>query len=74
MPTWVKLQQEISSKWSNIHLIDILKESDLRIQFTREIETVGKSSSILSSDLQKRLLLSHLTQKHYFHVNLPVHS
>ena len=53
----IKLQQEISSKWSNIHLIDILKESDLRIQFTKEIETVGKSSSILSSDLQKRLLL-----------------
>ncbi|CAN0602146.1 unnamed protein product, partial [Ectocarpus sp. 12 AP-2014] len=53
----IKLQQEISRKWSNIHLIDILKESDLRIQFTKELQTVGKSSSILSSDLQKRLLL-----------------
>ena len=53
----IKLQQEISRGWSNIHLIDILKESDLRIQFTKELDTVGKSSSMLSSDLQKRLLL-----------------
>ena len=53
----VKLQQEINHQWSGIHLIDILKESDLRINFTKELETVGKSSSILASDLQKRLLL-----------------
>lgn len=53
----IKLQQEISGQWSSIHLIDILKESDLRIKFTKELETVGKSSSILASDLQKRLLL-----------------
>ena len=53
----IKLQKEISDQWSSIHLIDILKESDLRINFTKELETVGKSSSILSSDLQKRLLL-----------------
>lgn len=53
----IKLQQEISNQWSSIHLIDILKESDLRIKFTQALETVGKSSSILASDLQKRLLL-----------------
>ena len=53
----IKLQQEISSKWSSIHLIDILKESDLRINFTKELETIGKGSSIKASDLQKRLLL-----------------
>ena len=53
----IKLQQEISKEWSSIHLIDILKESDLRIKFTKELETIGKSSSILASDLQKRLLL-----------------
>jgi TnpA family transposase len=53
----IKLQQEISSKWSSIHLIDILKESDLRIKFTDELKTIGKSSYISPSDLQKRLLL-----------------
>ena len=40
-----------------MHLIDILKANDLRINFTKELETVRKSISILSSDLQKRLLL-----------------
>ena len=53
----IKLQQEINNKWSSIHLIDILKESDLRINFTKELETIGKSSNINSLDLQKRLLL-----------------
>ena len=53
----IKLQQEINNKWSSIHLIDILKECDLRINFTKELETIGKSSNINPADLQKRLLL-----------------
>jgi len=53
----IRLQQEINNKWSSIHLIDILKECDLRINFTKELQTIGKGSSINSSDLQKRLLL-----------------
>ena len=32
-------------------------ECDLRINFTKTLETIGKSSSLNSSDLQKRLLL-----------------
>jgi TnpA family transposase/DNA-binding Xre family transcriptional regulator len=53
----IKLQQEINNKFSSIHLIDILKECDLRINFTKTLETIGKSSYIESSELQKRLLL-----------------
>lgn len=53
----VKLQQEINNKYSSIHLIDILKECDLRINFTKELGTIGKGSNINNSDLQKRLLL-----------------
>jgi TnpA family transposase len=53
----IRLQQEINNKWSSIHLIDILKECDLRINFTKELQTIGKGSSINESDLQKRLLL-----------------
>jgi TnpA family transposase len=53
----VKLQQEINKQWSSIHLIDILKECDLRINFTKELQTIGKGSSIKDFDLQKRLLL-----------------
>ncbi len=53
----VKLQQEINNKYSSIHLIDNLKECDLRINFTKTLETIGKGSNLNSSDLQKRLLL-----------------
>ena len=53
----IKLQQEINNKWSSIHLIDILKECDLRINFTKKLETIGKSSNINEANLQKRLLL-----------------
>ncbi len=53
----IKLQQEISHKWSSIHLIDILKECDIRINFTEQFNSISKSSSILSSNFQKRLLL-----------------
>lgn len=51
------LQKEINKKWASIHLIDILKECDLRINFTKELATIGKISNINVSNLQKRLLL-----------------
>lgn len=52
-----RLQQEIAQRWSTINLIDILKECDLRINFTEQMETLGKSSSISAQELQRRLLL-----------------
>ena len=52
-----KLQKEITSRWSSINLIDILKECDLLINFTNQMETIAKSSSITATSLRKRLLL-----------------
>jgi TnpA family transposase len=52
-----ELQKNILQKWSSINLIDILKECDLLINFTQQMGTVSKSSSIDSDDLRKRLLL-----------------
>lgn len=51
------LQQEINCRWSTINLIDILKEADLRINFTEQFHTVGSREKINKAELQKRLLL-----------------
>lgn len=51
------LQQEILKRWSTIHLIDILKETDLRTQFTQYFNTVASRENIDKDELQKRLLL-----------------
>ena len=53
----LNLQKEIANRWSSINLIDILKESDLLINFTQAMETITKSSSIADVSLRKRLLL-----------------
>ncbi len=53
----IALQKEITNRWSSINLIDILKESDLLINFTQQMETIAKGSNIESSALRKRLLL-----------------
>ena len=52
-----QLQKEIIKKWSSINLIDVLKECDLLIHFTEQMETIARSSKIPAEDLQKRLLL-----------------
>jgi len=51
------LQKEIIKRWSSINLIDILKECDLLINFTDQMETIGRSNKISPKDLRKRLLL-----------------
>lgn len=54
----LSLQKEIVNKWSNINLIDVLKETDLRVNFTQQIEPITKSkSSIDARELRKRILL-----------------
>ena len=51
------VQKEIIDKFSSINLIDILKECDLLINFTEQMETIARCSAINKDDLQKRLLL-----------------
>lgn len=50
------LHQEISRLWSNVPLIDILKEVDFRVGFTKNFEGLGVYSSLPKESLQKRLL------------------
>jgi TnpA family transposase len=50
------LHQEISRLWPNVPLIDILKEVDFRVGFTKNFEGLGTRSVIPKDILQKRLL------------------
>lgn len=51
------LQREINRRWSTINLIDILKEADFRVDFTKQFHSVGNREILDGELLQKRLLL-----------------
>lgn len=53
-----KLKNDISSKWNTINLLDILKEVDLRENFTSCFKSVGNREVIPQEEIQKRLILS----------------
>ncbi|MDP3706095.1 MAG: Tn3 family transposase [Legionellaceae bacterium] len=51
------LQREINRRWSTINLIDILKEADFRVDFTKQFHSIGNRDILDGELLQKRLLL-----------------
>jgi TnpA family transposase len=51
------LQQAINDRWPTISLIDILKETNFRINFTKYFPTVSSRENIDKTKLLKRLLL-----------------
>lgn len=53
----ISLKQEILKNWSMLSLLDIFKETDLRIGFTTNFKTIGEREIIKKHILQKRLLL-----------------
>jgi TnpA family transposase len=53
----VKIKSELVRRWPMTNLLDILKESDLRIRFTDHFKSVGVRETIDRSTLQKRLIL-----------------
>jgi len=54
----IALQQAINRRWSTINLIDILKETNLRVGFSKHFHTVATRENISEDKLLKRLLLS----------------
>jgi TnpA family transposase len=57
-PTNIKLlQQAINQRFSTINLIDILKEVDLMLNFTKKFQTAGFHSAMEQEKLRKRALL-----------------
>lgn len=51
------LKGEINRMWHQTSLLDILKETDLRVDFTRNFKSMGTREIIDKESLQKRLLL-----------------
>lgn len=52
-----QLKGEINHRWHQTSLLDILKETDLRVGFTRHFKSLGTREIIDKETLQKRLLL-----------------
>jgi TnpA family transposase len=53
----LRLKKEITTKWPLTSLLDILKETELRVGFTKKFETVASREVITKDILQRRLLL-----------------
>ena len=53
-----KLKGQVQSMWPMTSLLDILKETDMRVNFSKCFKTQRTSERIDKSDLQKRLLLT----------------
>ena len=52
-----QLQQSVKRRWPNISLLDVLKETDLRVNFTELLGTIGTREAVDPAKLKKRLLL-----------------
>ena len=56
-PNTAALKREIARRWSEVNLIDIVKEVDLRRNFTAEFRTSGSRETLDPDALRQRLLL-----------------
>jgi hypothetical protein len=56
-PNIVKLTAALVERWPMTNLLDILKETELRVRFTDVFRTVGSREALPSDVLQRRLLL-----------------
>jgi TnpA family transposase len=53
----VKLKAEITKRWSMTSLLDMLKETDLRVDFTKHFKSSASRETLERETLRKRLLL-----------------
>ena len=56
-PNSAALKREIGRRWSDVELIDIAKEVDLRLNFTSAFRTAASREALTPMVLQQRLLL-----------------
>ena len=56
-PNTAALKREIGRRWSDVELIDIIKEVDLRLNFTDAFRTSASREALDPALLQRRLLL-----------------
>ena len=57
-----KLKHEILCKWLNTSLLDILKEVEIREDFTSAFESVASKEVMSKSELQYKLILCLFAQ------------
>ncbi|SMF80417.1 Tn3 family transposase [Pseudobacteriovorax antillogorgiicola] len=57
-PNILNLKRDVMANWPMTNLLDILKETELRVGFTEKFETVGVRERMGKETLQRRLLLS----------------
>jgi hypothetical protein len=55
--TLVQLKQEIGQRWPMTNLLDMLKEADLRVGFTRAFTSIASREALDADTVQRRLLL-----------------
>jgi hypothetical protein len=53
-----RLKTAISNRWQIVSLLDVLKETDYRVNFTRHFRSAGQREIIDAATLRKRLLLN----------------
>ncbi|MEO0373919.1 MAG: Tn3 family transposase [Cyanobacteria bacterium P01_A01_bin.17] len=51
------LKAEIAERWSVLPLLDVLKETEMRLQFTEHFKSTGNREALNPDELRKRLLL-----------------
>jgi hypothetical protein len=56
-PNTAALKREIGRRWSDVDLINIIKEVDLRLNFTAAFRTAGSRETLDPAQLQQRLSL-----------------
>ncbi len=56
-PNTAALKREIGRRWSDVDLINILKEVDLRLNFTSAFRSSGSREALDAAQLRQRLLL-----------------
>jgi hypothetical protein len=54
----VQIKNEIKNRWSNINLLDLLKETDFHTGFTKHFKTTAHREILDRETIQRRLLLS----------------
>ena len=57
-PNLEKLKRELNRRWPSTSLLDVLKETDLRVGFTEAFSTSGNREITDAGEVQRRLLLA----------------
>jgi hypothetical protein len=64
-PNLKRLKKEIEQRWSMTSLLDMLKETDLRVNFTQHFRSVSSRENLHPKVLQKRFTVMFGVCEHF---------